>query len=86
MVVGVIAGIAIGIGLWLLYRRRKRLDAEEEYRAAVSAKEFIGSVRKPELDQRLEPAMLQKRRLSDGSIADNQDFSRRILKITNPDD
>ncbi|EDN92066.1 hypothetical protein SS1G_07928 [Sclerotinia sclerotiorum 1980 UF-70] len=33
-------------------------------------------------DTRLDPT-LANRRMSDGSIADNQDYSRRILKVTN---
>jgi cell wall integrity and stress response component len=31
-------------------------------------------------DTRLDPVMAQ-RRMSDGSIADNEDYSRRILKV-----
>ncbi|EPS35884.1 hypothetical protein H072_10675 [Dactylellina haptotyla CBS 200.50] len=84
-VVGVIAIIALGVGGFLVVRRNRRRQAEEEYRAAVAAKEFTASIRKPQADSRLDPVMLQHRRLSDGSIADNQDFSRRILKVTNPD-
>ncbi|KAF3931708.1 hypothetical protein ABW19_dt0204696 [Dactylella cylindrospora] len=86
VVVGVVAIIAGGIGGFLYVRRNRRRQAEEEYRAAVAAKEFTASIRKPQPDSRLDPVMLQHRRLSDGSIADNQDFSRRILKVTNPDD
>jgi cell wall integrity and stress response component len=85
VVVGVIAVIALGVGGFLVVRRNRRRQAEEEYRAAVAAKEFTASIRKPQADSRLDPVMLQHRRLSDGSIADNQDFSRRILKVTNPD-
>jgi cell wall integrity and stress response component len=33
-----------------------------------------------EADTRLDPVMAQ-RRLSSGSIADNQDYSRRILRV-----
>jgi len=86
VVVGVVAIIALAVGGYLLLRRQRRLRAEEEYRAAVAAKEFTASIKKPTSDERLDPVMLQHRRLSDGSIADNQDFSRRILKVTNPDD
>ena len=80
-VVGVIALIALGVGAWLAIRRQRRLRAEEEYRAAVAAKEFVESAKKPSPDERLDPVILQQRRLSDGSIADNQDYSRRILKV-----
>lgn len=85
VVVGVIALIALCVGAFLIIRRKRRLQAEEEYRNAVSTKEFVSSIRKPAADARLDPVMLQQRRLSDGSIADNQDYSRRILKVTNPD-
>lgn len=37
------------------------------------------------VDQRLNPAMLGERRISDGSLADEQDYSRKILRVTNPD-
>ncbi|KAK6359617.1 hypothetical protein TWF696_000765 [Orbilia brochopaga] len=86
VVVGVIALIALGVGGFLVVRRNRRRQAEEEYRAAVAAKEFTASIRKPQSDARLDPVMLQHRRMSDGSIADNEDYSRRILKVTNPDD
>lgn len=86
VVVGVIALTALGVGGFLVVRRNRRRQAEEEYRAAVAAKEFTASIRKPQSDSRLDPVMLQHRRMSDGSIADNEDYSRRILKVTNPDD
>lgn len=38
------------------------------------------------VDQRLNPAMLGERRISDGSLADEQDYSRKILRVANPDD
>jgi len=34
-------------------------------------------------DTRLDPVIMTQRRMSDGSIADNEDYSRRILKVTN---
>ncbi|KAL7272472.1 Protein SLG1 [Rhizina undulata] len=80
-VVGVVAAIAAGAGIWIFMRKRRREKVEEEYRRSAAAREFN---KKPEQDHRLEPVMLQ-RRDSAGSIADNQDYSRRILKVTNPD-
>lgn len=80
-VVGVLVAIAIGIGAFLFARKQRRKKLEEEYRRSLAVREFH---KKPETDLRLDPVMLQ-RRMSDGSIADNQDYSRRILKVTNPD-
>ncbi|CAN6624715.1 protein Slg1p [Trichomonascus vanleenenianus] len=37
------------------------------------------------IDQRLNPVMLGERRISDGSLADENDYSRKILRVTNPD-
>jgi cell wall integrity and stress response component len=81
VVVGVLAIAGIGIGVFLLMKKRRREKVEEEYRKSAAAREFA---RKPEQDHRLDPVMIQ-RRDSVGSIADNQDYSRRILKVTNPD-
>ncbi|KAF8424081.1 WSC domain-containing protein [Tirmania nivea] len=80
-VVGVLVAVAIGVGAFLFIRKQRRKKLEEEYRRSLAVREFH---KKPETDLRLDPVMLQ-RRMSDGSIADNQDYSRRILKVTNPD-
>ncbi|KAH8151609.1 uncharacterized protein LAJ45_04231 [Morchella importuna] len=81
VVVGVFVVAAIGFGAFFLMKKRRRERVEEEYRKSAAAREFA---RKPEQDHRLDPVMIQ-RRDSVGSIADNQDYSRRILKVTNPD-
>lgn len=87
VVVGVIAAAAIAGGVFLFIRAKRRRAVEEEYKrqAAISA---FTTGQKPGSsgglsmnDTRLEPAIM--RRMSDGSIADNQDYSRRILKVTN---
>lgn len=39
-----------------------------------------------QVDQRLNPSMLGERRISVGSLADARDYSRKILRVTNPDD
>jgi cell wall integrity and stress response component len=80
-VVGVLVAIAIGVGAFVFIRKQRRKKVEEEYRRSAAVREFH---KKPEADLRLDPVMLQ-RRASDGSIADNQDYSRRILKVTNPE-
>lgn len=87
-VVGVVVvGAAVG-GAFFFLRRRRNRQIEEEYRrnAAVNAF-FNGSSKAPSTagdnsisDSRLDPVMSQ-RRLSDGSIADNEDYSRRILRV-----
>ncbi|KIH93908.1 cell wall integrity and stress response component [Sporothrix brasiliensis 5110] len=88
-VVGVVAvAAAVGAGFFIIRRRRNRA-IEEEYRrnAAVNAF-FSGGSGKAESttgshsisDSRLDPVMSQ-RRMSDGSIADNEDYSRRILRV-----
>lgn len=80
VVVGVIAlaGI-IGAVVFVMKRRRNR-EIEEEHRrnAAIgSAKSDKSSV----TDQRLDPSIYSHRRQSIGSIADERDFSRRILQV-----
>lgn len=90
VVVGVVAlaGIIGGIFLFLRYKRRKQV--EEEYRRAAAINEFVGksppTSHSSLTDSRLDPEVMMARRQSDGSIADNQDYSRRILQIRNPDD
>ncbi|KAI9777717.1 MAG: hypothetical protein M1839_008636 [Geoglossum umbratile] len=86
-VVGIIAVAAIIGGVWFFLRARKRRAVEEEYRRNATINSFTqkpGSTSSIS-DSRLEPSVMMQRRMSDGSIADNQDYSRRILKVTNPD-
>jgi len=94
-VAGIAAGVVVGvvviaalIGGGFIYMRRKRnREIEEEHRRNAAVNAFIG---KPPgssggtsmSDARLDPVMAH-RRMSDGSIADNQDYSRRILRVTN---
>lgn len=85
VVVGVLA-IAGSIGGMFIYLRRKRnREIEEEHRRnAVNS--FTGKAPSSSgmsiTDARLDPVMAQ-RRMSDGSIADNHDYSRKILRVTN---
>ncbi|GAB7352157.1 hypothetical protein MBLNU459_g2642t1 [Dothideomycetes sp. NU459] len=95
---GVVVGIVVIAGLvgaaFFYMRRRNRRQVEEEYSKRTQAQDFIASgggntrgmsVRSNGNDSRLDPEYMAHHRLSDGSIADNQDYSRRILKVTNPD-
>jgi cell wall integrity and stress response component len=93
-VAGIVAGVVVGVvviasalGGGFLYMRRKRnKEIEEEHRRNAAVNAFIG---KPPgssggslSDARMDPVMAH-RRMSDGSIADNQDYSRKILRVTN---
>jgi len=89
-VVAVIAVLGIGGGVFFFLRRRRNREIEEEHRRTAAVNAFIHGGDKPpsssgghsNSDARLDPVMAQ-RRLSDGSIADNQDYSRKILRVTN---
>jgi cell wall integrity and stress response component len=88
--VGVVVGVIllcalVGAGV-LFIRHRKRKAVEDEYRRNQAINSFVtgdkphskgGSIS----DQRLDPALVHHRRQSDGSIADEMDFSRRILQV-----
>lgn len=86
---GIAAGVVVGVvviaaaagGLWFFLRAKKRREVEEEYKRQAAINAFVkpGSTEVTSFDTRLEPAIM--RRMSDGSIADNQDYSRRILKV-----
>jgi cell wall integrity and stress response component len=88
---GVVAGVlaicaAVG-GLFFFLRARKRKSVEEAYRRNAAINQFVQGGRKQTSegssasDSRLDPSIMVQRRMSDGSIADNQDYSRRILKV-----
>jgi len=91
VVVGIIALLAIVGGIIFFMRQKKRRALEEERRRHEVISNFVGKGEKSSssnvsiTDSRLEPSVMFQRRMSDGSIADNQDYSRRILKVTNPD-
>lgn len=87
VVVGVIAaGAAIG-GFFFFMRRKRNAEIEEEHRRNAAVNAFISGSKPPSshgsismTDSRLDPVMAH-RRMSDGSIADNEDYSRRILRV-----
>ncbi|KAI0150529.1 hypothetical protein GGR57DRAFT_185344 [Xylariaceae sp. FL1272] len=88
VVVGVIAAAAIAGGAFFFVRRKRNSELEEEHRRNAAVNAFISGGKPPSssggmsmADSRMDPVM--NRRLSDGSIADNQDYSRRILRVTN---
>ncbi|KAI9892584.1 MAG: hypothetical protein M1814_001277 [Vezdaea aestivalis] len=89
---GIAAGVVVAIvlvgalilGVWLFIRNRKKRAIEEEYRRNVAINSFTQKSHHASSsmsDSRLEPSVIGQRRQSDGSIADNQDYSRRILKV-----
>lgn len=78
VVVGLVAIVAIAGGVYFFLRNRKRRALEAEfYRNNANA--FLEGAKAP--DARLDPSVMMQRRQSDGSIADNRDYSRRILKV-----
>ena len=84
-VVGFAALCAIGGGLFFFLRNRRRKRAQEEDYNRSNENPFntnnLPSSAASMSDSRLEPSVMMQRRQSDGSIADNQDYSRRILKV-----
>lgn len=92
---GIVAGVVVAVvviasaigGGFLWWRRKRNQEIEEEHRRNAAVNAFIGKPPSSSggvsiTDSRLDPVMAQ-RRMSDGSIADNQDYSRRILRVTN---
>jgi cell wall integrity and stress response component len=86
VVVGLIALAAIIGGVVFFLRNRRRREVEEEYKRQAAVSSFVNGGKTHQSsgsmnDSRLEPDILQRRE-STGSIADNQDYSRRILKVS----
>jgi cell wall integrity and stress response component len=88
VVVGILALASILFGVWFLLRRRRQHQAEEDYRRnAANVNAFVNGGKlhtsnSSMNDSRLDPSFVDRRQ-SNGSIADNEDYSRRILKVTN---
>lgn len=95
---GIAAGVVVGIvglgaiigGVWFFLRRRRQKQAEEDYRRnAANVDQFVAggkmhtSAASSVNDSRIDPSF-GDRRQSNGSIADNEDYSRRILKVSSP--
>lgn len=92
-VVGVILLVAIIVFMIFYQRRRRRLkNAENGHARADSLNAFVaqgGTLPGVPLanDTRLDPRIMTEKRQSTGSVfADNEDYSRRILKVANPSD
>lgn len=90
-VAGIAAGVVVGVvalcgligGAFFFMKHRKRQEAVDEYRRNATISSFVagGKPFSESSDSRMEPSMMSQRRQSNGSIADDQDFSRRILKV-----
>ena len=77
----VIAGIVLGAFLWLRHNRKK--EADDEFKRQNAIANFVEGGKAPSNgnDSRLDPHVFAARRDSTGSIADNADYSRRILQV-----
>lgn len=84
VVVGVVVLAAVVAGVILFLRHKRRRDLEEEHRRRDAVNSFVGgklhTSNSSMTDSRLDPEFMN-RRASNGSIADNEDYSRRILKV-----
>lgn len=87
VVCGILAVAGVGGAVFFFMRRRRNTEIEEEHRRNAAVNAFISGGKPPSSsgglsmsDSRLDPVMVN-RRMSDGSIADNQDYSRRILRV-----
>lgn len=87
VVVGVLAIAAIAGGAIFFMKQRRRKEIEEEHKAQAAVNSFVGSRGSDaKSDARLDPSVASSyRRESIGSIADERDFSRRILQVRNTD-
>ncbi|GIC90571.1 WSC domain-containing protein [Aspergillus udagawae] len=87
---GVVVGVVgfcslVGAGFFL-WRFRKRTNVQPQYSNNAAAEHFGKPVSQDSMsDSRFDGDFMAKRRQSNGSIDDDQDFSRRILQVTNPD-
>lgn len=92
---GIAAGVVVGVvvlasiigGVFFFLRHKKRRQAEDDYRNRASVNNFVAGGKmhtsnSSMTDSRLDPEFMARRQ-SNGSIADNEDYSRRILKVTN---
>lgn len=92
---GIAAGVVVGVvvlagiiaGVYFYLRRQRRRELEEEHRRQAAVNSFtaggkLHTSNSSMTDSRLDPEFMGRRQ-SNGSIADNEDYSRRILKVTN---
>lgn len=83
VVVGVIVIAALAGALVYFLKQKKKREILEEHKAQAAVNTFVGSRGSDQKsDARLDPSMASSfRRESIGSIADERDFSRRILQV-----
>jgi len=84
VVVGVVGLAAITGGVILFMKRRRNQAIEEEHRRNAAISQFTSGAQSDKsstTDQRLDPSIFSHGRQSIGSIADERDFSRRILQV-----
>ena len=84
VVVGVIAVAAIVGGMILFLKRRRNKAIEGEHRRNAAVSSFVNgskSETSSTTDARLDPKAFSNRPQSIGSIADERDFSRKILQV-----
>lgn len=94
--VGIAVGVVVGIvvlgaiigGVLFFLRRRQRNLAQQDYEQKQQVQQFVAGGKGYNSnsqtsmgDSRLDPEVMMSRRQSDGSIMDNADYSRRILKV-----
>ncbi|KAG9621369.1 hypothetical protein KCU64_g21325, partial [Aureobasidium melanogenum] len=89
---GIAAGVVVGIvvvaalfgAAFFFWRRKQRRETETGHQQlndySSSAQKPMAYRPAPGPDSRIDPDAMASRRMSDGSIADNEDYSRRILK------
>ena len=80
IVIGLLIVIGAGIGALFYIRRRRRLGYRNRYDGSNFSSSPQSLHRPYGTDQRLEPGMVQKRE-SVGSLADERDYSRKILRV-----
>ncbi|KAI4730001.1 WSC-domain-containing protein [Aureobasidium sp. EXF-10728] len=93
---GIAAGVVVGIvgiaalfgAAFFFWRRKQRREAESGHQqlndySSPSSQKPMSFRPSAGPDSRIDPDAMAQRRMSDGSIADNEDYSRRILKVTN---
>ncbi|KAI9932793.1 hypothetical protein ASPWEDRAFT_22559 [Aspergillus wentii DTO 134E9] len=86
VVVGTVGFFALAGAAFFLYRFKKRKSVEDQYRRNAAIDNFGKPMTTNSAsDSRFDGDFMAQRRQSNGSIDDDQDFSRRILQVTNPD-
>ncbi|KAL4892593.1 WSC domain-containing protein [Aspergillus ambiguus] len=88
VVVGVVGFCALVGAIFFLwrFRNRKNAAADNQFRRSTNENHFGKPMSQSSMsDSRFDGDFMAQRRQSNGSIDDDQDFSRRILQVTNPD-